>query len=186
MNKKVVFGFTGLIASGKGTVAAYMKEKHGARTHRFSTMLRDLLERIYLEPSRDYMIRMSECIRNTFGEDTMARVIAKDVENDTTPITVVEGIRRTADVTYLSKIPHFVLVEIFANPKVRHERLVKRNENPDDAIKTFEQFMEDHKRSTEMSIQEIAAKATERIDNNGSIEGLHHALDALVRKYCGE
>lgn len=183
-NKKIIFGFTGLMVSGKGTAAAYLKEKYSADTFRFSTMLRDLLTRIYLETSRDYMIKMSEIIRGTFGEDTMARVIAKDVERGEGQLIVVEGIRRTADVAYLSKLPNFVLVEIFADPQIRYERLVKRRENPDDATKTFEQFMKDHERSTEISILEITAKATERINNNGSMEEFQAQLDALVHKYC--
>lgn len=182
-NKKLVLGLVGLLASGKGTAAKYLEKKYSADTYRFSTMLRDLCDRVYLEQSRDNLIKMSEIIRGTFGEDTMARVMARDAQSALNNIVIVEGIRRLADIDYLSKLPNFVLIEIKAAPKIRYERLLKRNENPDDSVKTYEQFLEDHKRSTEMSIPEIAVRATERIDNNGSLKELYKQLDELIYKY---
>lgn len=182
-NKKVILGFTGLMASGKGTVAKYLEQTYNASTYRFSTMLRDALNRFYLPHTRDNLIKISEIIRNTFGEDTMARTMANDAQNDTRSLIIIEGIRRPADIEYLSQLPNFVLVEIFADPKIRHERMVKRGENPDDTTKTFEQFMEDHKRTTEISILDVIPHATERVDNNGTMEALHKQLDALVTKY---
>ena len=182
-NKKLVLGLVGLLASGKGTAAKYLEKKYSADTYRFSTMLRDLCDRVYLEHSRDNLIKMSEAIRHTFGEETMARVMAHDAKNAKNNIVIVEGIRRMADIEYLSRLPNFVLIEIFAEPKIRYARLIKRNENPDDGAKTYKQFLADHQRSTEASIPEVAARATERIDNNGNIENLRGQLDKLVDKY---
>lgn len=182
--KKTVLGFVGLLSSGKGTSAEYLEKKYSADTFRFSTMLRDLCDRVYLEQSRDNLIKMSEIIRNTFGEDTMARVMATDAEKAEKNIIVVEGIRRMADVEYLSKLENFILVEIFAEPETRYNRLIKRTENVDDKSKTYEQFLEDHKRSTEASIPEVAEHATEQINNNGSIEDLQKQLDELLNKYA--
>ena len=183
MQSKIILGFVGLPASGKGTSAEYCQKKYRASTYRFSTMLFDLLQRIYLETNRDNLIKMSEAIRSTFGEDTMAKVIAKDAESDQNNIIVVDGIRRMADIEYLSKLPNFVLIEIFAEPRTRYKRVIQRSEKADDKTKTFEQFMEDHKRSTEMSIPEVAGHATEHIDNNGTAEELHKKLDDLISKY---
>lgn len=182
-NKKIVLGFVGLIASGKGTAAKYLQEKYSADTFRFSTMLRDLCDRVYLEKSRDNLIKMSEAIRQTFGEDTMSKVISEDAKNAKKDIIVVEGIRRMADIEYLSKLPNFILVEIFAEPTRRWERLTKRGENPDDNTKTYEQFLADHNRSAEISTPEVAKHATEHIDNNGSEGELDRQLDELIEKY---
>lgn len=183
MQNKIILGFTGLMASGKGTAAKYYEEKYGAKTYRFSTMLRDLLDRIYLPQSRDNMIKMSEIIRGTYGEDTMARVMAEDVKRAETDVIIVEGIRRMADIEYLFKLPNFILVEIGADIEKRLERIQKRRENPDDATKTMEQFKKDHERSTEITIPEVASHATEHIDNNGTSEELYKQLDNLISKY---
>lgn len=182
---KVIFGFTGLLGSGKGNAAAYLEKKYGASTYRFSTMLRDALDRFHLPHTRDNLVKISEIMRETFGEDIMAKTMAHDVETDENPLIVVEGIRRMADITYLSKLPGFVLIEIVADPKIRYERLTKRGENSDDTTKTFAQFLEDHNRSTEQSILDVIQHAAGRIDNNGSIEELQTRLDELVKKYAG-
>lgn len=181
--KKVILGFTGLLASGKGTAAKYLEEKHQAATFRFSTMLRDILDRVYVPQTRDNMIRLSEFLRGTYGEEVMAKTIAEDVEKSDEKIVVVEGVRRMADIAYLSKLPNFILVEIFAEPRTRYERLIKRGENPDDNSKTYEQFLADHQRSTELSILDVIKHATERVDNNGDLANLHKQLDELVKKY---
>ncbi len=180
---KIILGFVANMAAGKGTAAKYLEEKYGAHTYRFSNMLFDLLKRIYVEPSRDNLIKMSEAVRGTFGEDTMAKVMAKDAESDENSIIVVEGIRRMADIEHLAKLPNFVLVEIFADLEKRHERLIKRREKPDDATTTLEQFKKDHQRSTELSIPEVVSHATEHIDNNGTTEQLCEQLDNLIKKH---
>lgn len=184
MQNKLILGFVGLPASGKGTSAEYCQKKYGASAYRFSTMLFDLLKRIYVETNRDNLIKMSEAIRGTFGEDTMAKVMAKDAESDQNSLIVVDGIRRMADIEYLSKLPNFILIEIFADPHTRYERVIQRSEKADDKTKTFEQFMADHQRSTEMSIPEVAGHASEHIDNNGSVEELYKNLDNLIKKYA--
>lgn len=180
---KIIFGFTGLPVSGKGTAATYLKNKYGASVFGFSKMLRDLVDRLYIPQSRDNLIKISEVLRATFGEDIMARTMANDVEKDPAEIVVVEGIRRLADVEALLPLPDFILTEIFADPQVRYSRIVKRGENVDDKQKTYAEFLADHQRSTELSILEVIKLAKERINNNGSEADLHRQLDELVKKY---
>lgn len=176
----IILGFSGLLASGKGTSAEYLKHKHNASTYRFSKILRDILDRVYVDQTRDNLIRVSEVMRDTFGEDLLAKAMAGDVQNDDSAVIVVDGIRRMADIEHLQKLPNFVLVEIFADPEIRYERLIKRSENSDDQTKTYEQFLADHERSTEKSILDVVKKATKRVNNNGSFEELYQQLDKLV------
>ena len=182
-NDKKIFVFCGLMASGKDTAAEYLQKKYNADIFSFTTMLNDALDRFYLEHNRDNLVKMSEIIRNTFGEDTMAKTMGKDVENAESKMVVISNARRPADIEYLSKLPNFVLIEITADPKTRYERLTKRGQKTDDKTKTFEEFMADHQRSTELSIVEVAKQATEHIDNNGSLEDLNAQLDGLLSKY---
>ena len=181
-NKKI-FGLTGLLASGKGTAAKYFEEKHNAGIYRFSTALRDVCKRVHLEQTRDNLVKMSECLRATFGEDLLSKAMARDTENDMCKIVVVDGVRRMEDVAHLKLLPNFILVAISADPATRYERLIKRGENSDDIAKTYEQFLADHKRSTEVSILDVVPQATEQINNNGSLEELHQQIDALINKY---
>ncbi|MBI5731841.1 MAG: hypothetical protein HY982_00575 [Candidatus Magasanikbacteria bacterium] len=136
-----------------------------------------------MEQSRNNLVRLSEIMRTTFGEDIMAKTIVRDVKKDAHSLIVVDGIRRPADIVYLEKLPNFVLVEIFAAPQTRYRRLVQRGENADDKNKTYKQFLADNRRSTEISILQVIKKAKEKIDNNGDEKKLQKQLNALVAKY---
>ena len=183
MTKKLILGFAGEMASGKGTAAKYLAEREGAATYRFSTMLRDVLKRLHLPEDRATVQKISTFLRREFGEDVMAKVMFEDARNDTHSLIVVDGVRRLEDVKYLREIPEFKLCYITAPMKTRHNRLVLRGENPDDKTKTYEQFAKDHEGEPEREIKTLEAFATEIIDNSGTLPELYQALDAIVKKY---
>ena len=174
------------MSSGKDTSANYLAEKYGGKNYSFSTMLGDVLKRYHLDFNRDNLVRISEAMREKFGEDILAKTMAEDVKDDSNQIISISNIRRLADIKFLATIPGFVLVAIDAAPETRYERLVKRGEKSDDTTKTYEQFLADQERSTEKTIPEVMAQAQERIDNNGTFEELYQQLDQLIKKYTYE
>lgn len=182
MSQKIIIGFTGLMASGKDAAKKYLEEKYGAESFRFSSIMRDVLKRINVEMSRTNLSAVSLCLRQTFGEDLFAKVIASDAQNATSDIVVVDGVRRLADIAHLSKLAGFHLVAIEADPKIRHERLVKRGENVGESEKTYEQFIADHQAETELTIPEVMSKADLVINNDGSFDDLYKQIDELVAK----
>lgn len=173
-------GLVGPIASGKGTTAEYVQKKYGASTHRFSTMLRDMLTRLYLPESRDALIDVSVFLRERFGEDVLAKVITRDIEQDPHPLIVVDGVRRPTDIQYLTLLPGFHLLHIHADARIRFGRLHARSENTDDQTKTFDDFLQDEQKPTEITIQEVARQAEFTIDNTGTKEALYHQIDLLL------
>lgn len=183
---KIIFGFVGQMASGKDTAANYLKEKYNGKNFSFSDMLGDVLKRYHLELNRNNYIKASEAMREYFGDEILSKTMAEDIKKDDHQIISISNVRRPNDVKYLSDLPGFVLVKIEAEPKTRYERLTHRGEKSDDNNKTFAQFLEDHKRSTEVTIEEIANQSTEQIDNNGSLEELYKQLDELVHRYAND
>ena len=181
--EKIIFGFVGQMASGKDTAADYLEEKYNGKNFSFSDMLGDVLKRYHLELNRDNYIKISEAMRENFGDEVLSKTMANDIKKDEHTIISISNVRRANDVKFLSDLPGFILVKIEADPKTRYDRLTHRGEKSDDNNKTYEQFLEDHKRSTEITIDEIANQATENIDNNGSLEDLHNQLDKLVQRY---
>jgi dephospho-CoA kinase len=177
---KLILGFTGLIASGKDISKKYLQDKYQAQGFRFSTVLRDVLTRLGLEVNRDNLIDISVCLRQTFGEDLLAKTVAKDVKEATSDLIVVEGIRRLADIEHLRQIPNFHLIRIEADPKIRYARCVARNENVGDDIKTFEEFLADHQKETEISAVEVMAQAELAINNDGGPAQLYQQLDKIM------
>ncbi|MFH1287019.1 MAG: AAA family ATPase [Candidatus Magasanikbacteria bacterium] len=181
--KKLVLGIVGEIAAGKTTVTDYFKEKYNAETFRFSDMLRDVLDRMHIEKSRENLQALSTFLRQTYSEEIMSKVIAEDVKKAEHELIITEGVRRPTDVTYLRELPNFHLIAINTDAETRYQRITKRSENPDDKNKTWEQFQEDGAQEAEQKIKEIAAEADVTLDNNGSLKNLYSQIDIFVKKY---
>lgn len=177
---KMVLGLAGEMASGKGTIAEYIHDKCHTSSHRFSTMLRDVLDRLHLEQSRDHLQALSTMIRETYGQDTLARVMAEDVKKDDASIVVVDGVRRLDDIKYLKELPEFKLVYIDVDLRTRYERIIERSENIDDQGKTFEEFVEESRDESEQQIAGLKEHADIVIDNSGGMEKLYEQVDTIV------
>jgi len=181
-SNNIIIGIVGEIAAGKGVAAEYLKQKYGAAIFKFSTSMRDVAARLYLDPTRENIQKVSTVLRAGFGDDIFAKVMAKDAAASKAPFIITDGIRRPSDIVELAKLPNFHLLAIVADEKTRYERVRTRNENVDDANKTWENFQKDAMAETELRIRDIAAKAEYTIDNNGTIDDLHRDLDAIVAK----
>lgn len=179
--QKIILGFVGDLAGGKGTICKYLKEKYGVNSYRYSTMLRDVLNRLYIPESRENLQLISKILRENFGQDLLSKVIADDVAHDPAKLVAVEGIRRPTDITYLEKMPGFNLIYITAEAKTRWERLVKRAENPGDSEKTFETFLKDEQAEADKLIKELGTKAQYKIDNNGSFEEFYNQMENILK-----
>ena len=177
---KIVLGIAGEIAAGKGTVAGYIVEKKGGSSHRFSTMLRDVARRVYLEENRENLQKISTMLREYFGSSVLSKTIYHDVENDEHEIIVIDGVRRIEDTEFLRTLPGFKLVYIDAEMEKRFERITKRGENVDDNSKTFDEFKKDHEREAESEIRKLKDRADAIIDNNGDFESLYGQIDRLI------
>lgn len=181
-NNRIIIGLVGKIACGKGTVAEYLIKKYQAASYRFSTPLRDVLDRLYLEITRKNMQNISKALRGEFGEDLLAKVIAGDVGNENNNLMVIDGIRRLSDIKYLKDLPEFKLVKVETDSKIRYERLTSRAENTDDTKKTYEQFLADEQQETEMTIPEVMEQAKFTLTNNSTLEDLQQQIDNLIKE----
>ncbi|MDD5031476.1 MAG: AAA family ATPase [Patescibacteria group bacterium] len=181
-DKKIIIGLAGKIAAGKGTVALYLKNNYNANTYRFSTMLRDILERLHLEVNRFNMQSMSECLRQKFGEDLLAKAMANDIKSDPGKLLVIDGVRRLDDIKYLQELPGFKLIRIETDPEIRYQRLIARSENQDDQEKTYEEFMKDEQGEAELEIPKVMEHAQLAINNNSTLEELYRQIDELIKK----
>ena len=178
---KLIICFVGLIASGKDAAKKYLEEKYGASSFRFSSVLRDALDSLGLENSRDNLITLSTWARETFGNDLLAKAIANKAKAIQANLIIIDGARRLDDLMYLRENPNFHLIAIEASPELRYKRSLLRNENPGDAEKNYETFLKDHKKETEVTIPETMAQADFKIDNNGDLANLYRQIDEIMR-----
>lgn len=177
---KLILGIAGEMASGKGTIAKHVTVEHKASTRRFSTILRDLLDRVYLDQTRENISTISTILRKSFGEDLLAKAMYHDTQNDDHEIVVVDGVRRLADIAYLRELPHFKLVYVEAEMENRYERIVKRGENADDSTKTLDQFKKEHELETELQIRDLKNYANYIVNNDGVYADLYGQIEKII------
>lgn len=179
---KIIIGLTGQIASGKGVAKQYLETKYQAKDCRFSTPLRDTLARFALPIDRSSLQTLSTILRQTFGEDLLARAIANDAKNLMSDLVIVDGVRRLADIKYLTELPNFFLVAIEAPAQTRYERMVKRNENVGDAQKSYEDFLADQAAEADREIPTVMTQAKFKINNDGQLEDFYRQLDEIINQ----
>jgi len=179
--KRVIIGLVGEIASGKGTIVKYLEDKYQASNYRFSTIMRDVLDRLHIEHTRDSLQKTSSMLRETFGENILAKVMADDVKEDKNNIIVIDGVRRVEDIEFLKQDENFKLVFVDVSLEKRYERIIGRSENEDDKNKTFEEFKLDAQREAELTIAGLKEIADTVIDNNGSVEELEKQIEELLK-----
>ncbi len=178
---KIILGVAGEMASGKGTVAKYLTEEKQGVSYRFSSILRDLVQRLYLDETRENLQTISTAVRENFGQDILCKVICQDVVNDQTEIIVIDGVRRIQDVEKLKNLKEFKLIYLEADLEKRFERIKKRGENSDDRTKTLEEFKKDHEREAEQEIKQLKNEADFIVDNNNSFENLYKQINNLLK-----
>lgn len=179
-DNKVVIGIVGEMGAGKGEAAKYLQEKYGGVAFKFSTVMRDVLERLYLPQTRENLQTLSTVLRQTYGDDLFAKTMAQDVASSTSPVIVTEGIRRPSDMAHLSKLPAFHLIAITTDEKIRFDRIHNRNENANDATMTWDEFKIASTAEAETKIREIADGAEFTVNNDGTKDDLHQKLDAIM------
>lgn len=171
------------MASGKGVIAKYLAEKYGARTYKYSSLLRELLDTASIEKSRENLSVLGTKVREMFGRYAMTDVLIWRVLNSEEKIIVVEGIRHKDEVEAWKRLKNFVLVAVDANATIRYNRIKTRNENVGDSTKSFEDFVRDSEAGTEEQIVDTMAAADEKIVNETTLEEYLAQIDALVGKY---
>ncbi len=177
---KIIIGLVGEAAAGKGTVAAYLTEKYGAKTLAFSTPMKECVARLHIPLSRENLTKFSELTRQAYGEDLYAHVVAEDAKALPDPMVVVDGIRRPADYANLKELSGFHLIYVTAPVEIRWQRARLRGEKANEANMTLEDFKKEELLPTELAIKEIGQKAEFIVDNSGKIEELYASMESII------
>ncbi len=176
---KLVIGLTGMIGSGKTAVSRHIQDNYGGKEHRFSRILMDILDRLYLPHERTYLQKLGKSLRADLGPDVIANAFKKDIEKDRSSILLVDGIRYENEVEMLKGFENSFLVFVTAPPEVRYERCVTRGEKGEGKI-TYEQFLENEKAETEKQIETVGQKADYVIENSGPLDELSKKVDEMM------
>ncbi len=180
---KLIIGLVGLQGCGKGTVADVLREQYGAGYERFSGMIGSILDILAIEKNRKNFTKLSEVIRYAFGETIFSYALEKKVIESTQDIIVLDGIRRPEDIVAMEPLPHFHLVSIEADQKLRFERMKKRGEKATEANMTWEQFLAEEALPTEVTIPFVMNRAKYHFSNNGTREQLIEQVRTFMKQF---
>ncbi len=179
---KLVIGLTGNIGAGKTAVSEHLHKKYGADQVRFSQILMDVLDRLYLPKDRNNLQTLGESVRKTFGGDVLVNAFRKDLEKSSSQVVVVDGIRYMNEVDMLRSFDNNFLLFMDAPARTRYERVVKRGEKGEAKI-SFDAFLEMEQRGTEKNLPQIKKAADYVIENESSMDALLKEIDAIVNKH---
>lgn len=178
-----VCAITGKKGSGKGTAARYIQKKYDARLFSFSKILDDILQRMYVPNGRDNEIKLALALRKLFGNNILARILKKDIQEFKPTFAVIDGMRYEEEHTILKDLPNFKLLAITAEPEQRYERIRKRMEKADDQTLSWKAFQNQEQQETELQLDKLLAKADSVIGNDNDIQSLYNAVDDILKSW---
>ena len=181
---KIVIGLVGEKGSGKGTFVSLLREivpKKSVAQIRFSDILFETLDLWGIQTTRRNLQELAIAMRNTYGEDIIARVTCERAVHVRADIVILDGIRWPPEVGMIRKLLNNTIVYVTADSRLRYERLKVRGEKVGEANATLEQFLEEELAATESFISSIGAAADFRIVNDTSVEDFRRQVEEFVR-----
>lgn len=178
-----IIGITGKNASGKDTLADYLRDKHGFINYSLSNEIRAELTNRGLIHSRENLIMMGNEIREKFEANELALRISAKIKKDGTEKVVVTSIRNPAEIEELKKnFPNFKMIFMDAPIKLRYERSKARGKIAEgDTLEAFASLEERELAGGEKEQQLLAcAKLADfSISNDGALEELQNKVENI-------
>lgn len=180
----MILGIVGSIASGKDTVADYLKEK-GFVAFSHSDILREMMRKEEIEITTPNMTEYGNNLRARKGDGYLSKVISDKIEGDEN--VVVTSIRQDGEITSYRERwgDKFLLVKLDAPKEMRLERLLRRA-RPGDVksmaeLEVIEAKQADGKGGG-MNMNKCFETADMEVDNSGSFEELYGKIDKLIKE----
>lgn len=179
-----IFGITGTLGAGKGTVTKYLIEKKGFVHYSARAFIVEEIEKRGLPVNRDTMT----LVANDLRKNNSPSYIVEQLLNQAQEIgknAVIESIRTVGEAELL-RSAGALLISVDADQKSRYER-IKARQNESDHV-SFEKFVEQEDREmnstdpTKQNIHAVIEMADIKLENNGTIEELENALEQELEK----
>lgn len=180
--KKIILGFTWEMWCGKDTAAEFIFDKFWWKKFKFSSSLRDVLDRVHVDKTRDNLASLSTALRWLYWQDILAKIMYHDVLDSNEKLILIDWVRRNDDIIHLNKLPEFKLVYIDTSLENRFERISKRWENVDDIWKTIEQFKKEQLHEAEIQIRWLKDMAHFVVDNNWLMDDFYSQITDIINK----
>ncbi len=166
--------------SGKTTVAKIIG-KHGFTVVSMGDAVREEAEARGVGGDIVSMSRFMVELRRELGNDAVAKLVQRKIENLGEECAVVEGVRSLREVEYFNSEGYSViLVGVLAPISLRYSRLSKRN-RPDDP-KMLRELEERDKVELSVGLGEVLALSDVYVVNDGSLKNLAETVESKLKE----
>lgn len=179
MVKKKVIGIVGMPGSGKGIVDTVAKGL-GLSVVVMGDVVREETAKRGLEPTPKNIRKIMLKIRREEDSAVVARRCIPKIQESSTDVVVVEGVRSLDEVKEFKKNFNFTLVSVLASPKTRFWRLYKRKRT-DDPV-SWRVFLERNLTELEVGVGSAIAMADYAIINEGGLAQFKKKVRDLLKR----
>jgi dephospho-CoA kinase len=176
----------GMPGSGKGEFLNYLNGK-GIPSIVMREVVQKDMETKGIEVNNKNLREYATNLRKENGIDIVAKMCLPLIKERSkgSYMVLIDGIRGYDEVKFFKKelTTDFVLVAIFASPKIRYERLSKRGEKWD--MKTWEEFEWRDNVELGWGLGNAIALSDYLIDNSGSLDDMHNKIDEILSEVIG-
>lgn len=180
--EKLVIGLMGTIASGKGTVAEYLVEKHGFKHIVMGNLVRTIARKLRIKPTRENLHNLQAKYRAKDPAYFIKKVIEK-ISSSKHKKWVVDGLRNPEDAKILKQTFNAFLVFVDAPPILRWERARKRKRGKE-AKESFKEFMKIEKDENKIFNFDVTKKyANVTLMNDSTKEKICRETEEILKKF---
>jgi len=160
---KLIVCLTGMPGAGKSTIANGLKEK-GFKIINMGNAVRAEAKKRNLEPTDQNLGKLMLELREKNGPGAVAELIKPSIENSSSNVIVIDGIRSNDEIQVLKKSANVKLLSILASTDTRFTFLHERGRSDDP--KSREIFEERDNRELSVGVGKSIESADESISNN--------------------
>ncbi len=171
-----VIGISGDIRAGKTTLAAALASVCGGRARSNSHVLRQILDCLGIQHSRQDYARLASCIFREYGHDILVSAHLAAASKEPAPaagraemrLLAIDGIRYVSEAITWKRSCRFWLVYVDTRPEVRYRRAMTmpHNEKEGEQGMSFERFAAHDASDGERELPQLRSMADLRFDNN--------------------
>ncbi|MGD2107261.1 MAG: AAA family ATPase [Nitrosopumilaceae archaeon] len=160
---KLIVCLTGMPGAGKSTIAEGLKSK-GYEIINMGNAVRNEAKKRNLEPTGSNLGKLMLELREKNGPGAVAELVKPQIENSSSEVIIIDGIRSSPEIEVLRKYGTVKLLAIHASTETRFDFLQQRGRSDDP--KTKENFEERDDRELGVGISNPIALSDDAISNN--------------------
>jgi pyruvate formate lyase activating enzyme len=175
-----VIGVVGMPASGKGEFARIASDM-GIPVIVMGDMIRIAVKAAGLEPTDTNFGSMASRLRTERGMDAIGQLCVPEVERQTAPLVLIDGIRGDSEVNLFRKVfPRFTLISIDSSFENRLSRVAARGRSDD--FQTADELHNRDERELGWGLGKALMQADMHVKNNGTLDEFSVAVHKLLNE----